>query len=75
MQGFCLRNCVPIQTNCIDRQADTEAGRQGGRQTGKQTDRQEDIKTDMTSPSLKKKSPLGLVPAIRENHPWDWSQA
>ena len=66
------------------RQADKQTGRQADRQTDRQTDRQADRHTEMigprqkitngTSPGLKKKSPMGPVPALRENHQWDRSQ-
>ena len=53
---------------------------QGGRQTNRHVDRQTNTHADRqigqteTGPSLKEKSSVGLVPALRKNHLWDRSQ-
>ena len=51
-----------------ERQGGRHFNRQADRHTCRQTDSQADIQTDMTSPSLKKKSPVGPVPALRNKN-------
>ena len=65
------------------RQGGREAERQGGRQTNSHSDKQTDTKADRQrdrytnrydwSQPEKKISPMGPLPALRQNDPWDWS--